>query len=71
MSRAINISLGGSVMVCCIHGEEKGKVKEVLYDVRTMRAAECICCGNCFTYPFNRMDAPVLCPGCDPGRKHG
>jgi len=62
-----SISLGGTAVICCIHGAEKNKSKNLVYDAAREKPAECICCGNVFSYAFNRMDTPLTCPACTPG----
>jgi hypothetical protein len=68
---ASSISLGGTAVVCCIHGVEKNRVLNLVHDAMKEKATQCVCCGNCFAYDFDRSDAPLLCSQCDRGGKNG
>ena len=38
------MAVGGAVVVCCIHGVEKRRVTDVVYDKAREQVNECLCC---------------------------
>ena len=55
------ITLTGSVIVYCGHGEGKRQVKDLLFDVHKTKAHLCPCCENLY---LKDSDIPGMCPKC-------
>lgn len=59
-----SIRIGGTAVVCCIHGREKRAITEAEFNPQTASPALCPCCENVF---LTNGDA-VVCAYCDPRR---
>ncbi len=58
------LKLGGSVVVCCVHGAAKRQVTELVADRAREQVKECPCCQN--LYATDTGDPIVLCHECRP-----
>ena len=58
------MKLMGSAVVCCLHGVEKARVTQLVFDTRREQAGECPCCRNAFASDLN--DPVALCHDCRP-----
>lgn len=59
----IKVTLGGSVVVCCLHGREK-RVEMLTHNVHTHKFVNrCLCCENLFA---SDTQGPQVCVECSP-----
>jgi hypothetical protein len=63
-SAAARLKLGGAAVVCCVHGVEKARVTDLVYDMASEQAKECPCCRN--VYPTDLGDPVIPCHECRP-----
>ena len=60
------MTIGGAVVVACIHGVEKARVTDLVYDKAREQVGQCTCCLN--LYPSDLGDPVVPCHECRPRR---
>jgi hypothetical protein len=59
--RTIGATIGGTVVVCCVHDRVKRQVTDLAFDSAREKVHLCACCENLFTRPD---DVPHYCPAC-------
>ena len=57
----VNVTLGGTAKVYCIHNRQKRRVKELEFDSNKIKIHMCSCCENLF---LERTDTPMFCEIC-------